>query len=90
MPRNNDLYGDLLTRPRHYFHRKTAWRLRMFADEMRERMRTIYERTPEVENDFLDQAEDAERLFAGVPTNWGNEWGDVDDDAPPYAGDLEL
>lgn len=77
---------------RHYIDSRTPW-LQIFADEMRERMRTINERCPMVEEffeDFIDQFEEAERLFSGVPKDWGNEWSEVDDDPQPYADTIEM
>ena len=76
---------------RHYFDSRNSPWLQIFADEIRERMRSIYERFREREvEDFVDQVEEAERLFEGFPKDWGNDWGDLDDDGPPYVGGIEI
>ena len=51
--------------------------LRAFAEEDRHKC----------VGDFLDQVEEAERLFAGL--DWGAD-DCVDDDCPPYVGDIEM
>ena len=51
--------------------------LRAFAEEDRDKC----------VGDFLDQDEEAERLFAGL--DWGAD-DCVDDDCPPYVGDIEM
>ena len=79
-------------RPRHHFDWRTPW-LQIFMDEMRERALGLASRErrerPDREDDFLDQAEDAERLFAGFPKDWGND-DCLDDDCPPYLGDIDM
>ena len=53
--------------PRHHFHERTPW-LRIFADKPRERALVLRARQhhSERDEDFLDQVEDAEQLFASA------------------------
>lgn len=77
---------------RHHFHWRTPW-LQIFADEMLERARALALRERQhrhERDDFSDQVEAAERLFAGFEER-GNDWGDEDDDdLPSYVGDIEM
>ena len=74
---------------RHYFDWRTPW-IHIFADEMltRARMLGAFATADRHHDDFLDQVEEAERLFAGLP--WGDDDCVSDDDGPPYVGDIEM
>jgi len=55
---------------RHHFDSRTPW-LQIFTDEMLTRARLLRAfATADRHEDFLDQVEDAERLFAGLPSGY--------------------
>ena len=73
---------------RHLFHWRTPW-LQIFADETLTRAGLLRAfATADRHEDFLDQVEDAERLFVGLP--WGDDDCVDDDEMPPYADDFEM